>query len=467
MHVDAWQACCISSYQLNDPSHQQARPFFSSAHVVSYLRQNAVEERSRQLHKFKDCQTSITIVMAFGYQQDQFKVALEDPRLSSAGHKHVRISHRHLGKLDISFRRTIRVPDNGSTYQLPPDCGPFSIFSVKDYEKQLPDLMVTKGGMFIPMYKREAMWINFKGRRPFAIKIYVGGINAVSGEPAVETSGTLQRRKQRLNQGKSIQDYVVPPNQLWLDGIATADGKVMQFTATPAGSGYSVEAQLSGKSIQLEVSLGTTVSGLKELIQDKEGIPPDQQRLIFKESQLEDGKALGYYVIKEGAIIHLVLRLRGGGSGPYDPEYVKAKEELAASIEKFQVERDLETKMSEMAIAPGGLIHQTIDNTIFFNVQLLYPSTFEQLLGFPAPPTPITPEVYQKHGYPFFKLYEEKSGISGDFNGIKSVGQMRKGKGKGDEAGLPFRTVEIKRSGQGSAFTTVSELEAAVGNVNI
>lgn len=143
----------------------------------------------------------------------------------------------------------------------------------------------------------------------------------------------------------------------------------------------------------------------------------------------------------------------------------------------MEIER--ETKMSEMAIAPGGLIYQTIvrdpvetskwdkDNTIFFNVQLLHPSTFEQLLGFPAPPTPITPEVYQKHGYPFFKLYEEYSGISGDFNGIKSVGQMRKAKGKGDEADLPFRIVEIKRSGQGSPFMTVSELEAAIRNFNV
>lgn len=273
-------------------------------------------------------------------QQDQFKVTLEDPRLSSAGHKHLRISHRYLGELDISFRRTVRVPDNGTTYQLPPDCGPLSIFSVKDYEKQLPDLMVTKGGMFIPMYskcysqsqahsrsctnlpaEREAMWINFKGCRPFAIKIYVGGINAVSGEPAVETSGTLQRRKQRLDQGKSIQDYVVPPTQIWLDGVATTDGKVMQFTATPAGSGYSIEAQLSGsdtiaglqfevfpikfdpnrlfkvavktflgKMLQFQVSLGTTVSGLKELIQKKEGTPLDQQHLVFKGNQLEEGQ---------------------------------------------------------------------------------------------------------------------------------------------------------------------------------
>lgn len=70
------------------------------------------------------------------------------------------------------------------------------------------------------------MWINFKADCPFAIKVYIGGINAISGEPAVETEHTLQRRKILLDQKKNIQDYVVAPEQLWLDGIASTDGSV-------------------------------------------------------------------------------------------------------------------------------------------------------------------------------------------------------------------------------------------------
>jgi hypothetical protein len=73
--------------------------------------------------------------------------------------------------------------------------------------------------------EREAMWIRFHSKKP-AIKIYVGGVNAVSGEPAVETAATRLRRANLLRQAKPIQDYIVVPNQLWLDGIATSDGKV-------------------------------------------------------------------------------------------------------------------------------------------------------------------------------------------------------------------------------------------------
>jgi ubiquitin len=104
---------------------------------------------------------------------------------------------------------------------------------------------------------------------------------------------------------------------LWLDGIATLDGKVMQFVATPVGSGYSVDAQLTGRdsvaglyfevmptkwklmrikikiltgrTIELEVEPSITICLLKSLVQDKEGIPPAQQRMVCNCRQLEDG----------------------------------------------------------------------------------------------------------------------------------------------------------------------------------
>lgn len=168
------------------------------------------------------------------------------------------------------------------------------------------------------------MWIMFKNTDVFAIKIFVGGVNAVSGEPASENPATSLRRLELLRTGGSVQEYVVTPKQYWLDGIATMKNRVRQFVAMPSGSGYSVEAQISGedivsglqfeitpqlasnaikldyfdvdvktltgKIIYLRAQAESTVKGTKRVIQKSEGIPADQQRLIFSGRQLEDGK---------------------------------------------------------------------------------------------------------------------------------------------------------------------------------
>ncbi len=134
----------------------------------------------------------------------------------------------------IEFQRTLRIPDDNREYPLPPGLGTFPLLHVEDYAKTTPVSWRERGGVFLPMYQAEALWIRFDGFYPCAVKIAAGKVNAVTGA------------SWKNDLSATPQDYVVIPGQPWLDGFSVGQGLVRQFVAMPLGQGFTAEEQLTG-----------------------------------------------------------------------------------------------------------------------------------------------------------------------------------------------------------------------------
>ena len=84
----------------------------------------------------------------------------------------------------IEFQRTLRIPDDGADYLLPPGLGRFPLQHLDDHAPRLPEEWHRRGGVVIPMHQAEAMWINFESGSgyPFAVKVATGKICAITGD---------------------------------------------------------------------------------------------------------------------------------------------------------------------------------------------------------------------------------------------------------------------------------------------
>jgi hypothetical protein len=255
----------------------------------------------------------------------------------------------------ISFQRTLRIPDDGSTYPLPPGLGVFPLRKVEDYQDRVPAAWRALGGAFMPMYQREAVWLGFDAApwKPSAVKVAIGKINAISGE--VEND----------HLHVAPQDYLVCPPQLWLDGINSGSQQIRQFVAMPLGQGYTVEADLTGSE---------EVGGLQIVVFDpKPGRFPDEPPLAS-----------------------------AGPPGRIAPMRMASMQTMGLGAGG--------TMRQKIYPDPHGIDTWDNDSASRVVVHLVNSEHYREITDSAPPPTPIDAQVYTQHGLPWFELYDENRG---------------------------------------------------------
>lgn len=259
----------------------------------------------------------------------------------------------HFGdRFTVRFERTLRVPDDGLQYPLPPGLGRFEVHRVEEYSDRVPGQWREAGGVFISLYQAEALWLSFEAApwKPNAVTVGVGRINAVSGGTWPSTLSV------------SPQNYLVCPPQLWLDGINAGSGFVRQFVAMPIGLGVTVEGQLTGVE---------THGGLQIRVYDpKPGRFPDAPPPAYQR----------------------------------DERSVAPDRALSFSPMGFVPGGRIEQKVLEDEY---GLDTWDPDEFGTLTVHVLNSAQYRAVTGRDAPPTPIDARTYTEHGFPWFRLYDE------------------------------------------------------------
>lgn len=289
--------------------------------------------------------------------------------------------------LFLNFQRTLRIPDDGKTYPLPPGLGTFPVCKVEDYKNRVPETWAEHGGVFLPMYQREALWISFLPRywKPNAVKIAIGKVNAVSGKPWEEKLHPQEK------------DYLVCPPQPWLDGINAGEGYIRQFVAMPLGMRYTVEAQVTGEE---------KFGGIQIIVYEpKPGKFPDQP------PELDRNVA---YRMSNGVLY---------ATAPTLAQPAGAEMGLAAGGKMKQ----------KIYPDPHGIDTWDQEQYGRVYVHIVNSMTYREITGKEPPPTPISAKTYAQYGLPWFDLYDDKLG---DISAPDTLKKVKTVKEKDQEKGF-------------------------------
>ena len=293
-------------------------------------------------------------------------------------------------QLTLTFQRTLRIPDDDDTYALPPGLGTFPLKHVDDFRSKIPRSWNEHGGVMMPMFQAEAMWIDFssedidnRGEYCFIVKIATGKVNAVTGEDW------------RDSVNRAPQDYLVVPTQPWLDGYCVEKGTIRQFVAMPLGAGYTAEEQVTGEA---------RVGGVQIVVYP-------MKREVFE-------RRFPVRRWRED------LERRHSDEIMYSPAPEAALEE---------------TVHMDMGLAPGGKMRQEIYDDPYdladwdlrhrsrCFVHLANSMTWRAVTGTEPPTKPPTAKEYSDRGLPWFDYYAEVPAVDGGGalgKSLKSVAQV-------------------------------------------
>jgi len=295
------------------------------------------------------------------------------------------------GGAAVRFVRTLRLPETG-THPLPPGLGEFPVRRVADHPDTVPEAWRARGGVMLPVYLREAMWLSFAGTtQPAALQVGVGKVCAVSGK----------RWSDRLS--RKPQNYVVLPRQPWLDGINSGKGTVRQFVAVPLGLGATVEGQVTGEEtwggVQLQ-SFALTDGRLAEW-REEERRRADRQRMTLS--------AGGY-----GAAMPMAAPPPGGPAPAAGPRPAAAMGLGVGGSMRQEVYRD-DRPLKDWQEEPGGRVF----------VHLVTPPEWRRITGEAPPPSPVDRAAYTQAGLPWYDYYDQDAedlAATDALEGVKPVG---------------------------------------------